>query len=411
MRSDAGDAVERMTLSVLPTRRIGGMDVVRGLVAWEPAVTPPRELYAAAPVGTFAEPAVAHWLLLSSFTTAMRRGAREIAVAGDVDPALLRGLRYAQAQLAAWYGDAVVEIVGASGSGLRPVTSAASGTAAFLSGGVDSFSLLVRNRRDFPPGHPWAATEAVTIDWMGPRTSDELDELAGRGERPGVVRLRALEQRLAVQLVPIVTNARRLERNDFHYDWMFRAHGAYLAGIAHLLRGRVGRALVASTYDLRTLAPWGSHPLLDQWYGSSELQVLHDSPDLSRLDKLRLLAGDEQVLAALDVCSFWFQRAGAEQPNCGRCEKCLRTLVALQALGVDGASRGFEPSNLLAGVATMTHFQDGYERACWAELPDPLRARGSDTLADVVADLLARAPVENPFGIRPSSEAAAVGGR
>lgn len=384
-----------MRIELQPPRGDGGLEFVSGLVVWEDSVAEPREVYAGAPAGTFERPATAHWLLLSIANVAVRRGERRIAIEGEVDPVVLRGLEYVQTQLQTWYGDRRILIDAPSSA--PAATPHHARTAVFLSGGVDSIACLLRNRNDFPREHPWSIDDAVVVDWVGPAAASDLRGTLSAQHTRVLSLLQPIADEFSLTLLPVVTNVRRVDRNDFHYDWMFRDHGAHLSGVAHLLDGRVARALIASTYDLRTLAPWGSHPLLDQWYGSSTVQIVHDSPDWSRLEKLRLLARRSTMPALLHVCSFWFQRGEGETLNCGRCEKCLRTLVGLEAVGVATETlTGFERTDLVAGVAMLDHFQDEYERACWKELAEPLRDQGRRVLAAAVDHLIERVEVRNP---------------
>lgn len=52
--------------------------------------------------------------------------------------------------------------------------------------------------------------------------------------------------------------------------------------------------------------------------------------EASRADKVRMLAREPLALRHLRVC--WEKDEGTY--NCGRCEKCLRTMTSLHALGV-----------------------------------------------------------------------------
>ena len=64
--------------------------------------------------------------------------------------------------------------------------------------------------------------------------------------------------------------------------------------------------------------------------------------EASRLDKLDVVAREPAARHSLRVC--WENRGGAY--NCGRCEKCLRTMVAMDALGVLDAVRPLPPPDL-----------------------------------------------------------------
>jgi hypothetical protein len=106
-------------------------------------------------------------------------------------------------------------------------------------------------------------------------------------------------------------------------------HGAALAAVAHALAPVHRKVFIASSYSYTALHPWGSHPLLDPLWSTETLEIVHDGGE-RRMDKLQALIGYPEVLANLRVC---WENLGAN--NCGRCEKCVRTMLGLRALGVE----------------------------------------------------------------------------
>jgi hypothetical protein len=103
----------------------------------------------------------------------------------------------------------------------------------------------------------------------------------------------------------------------------------------------------STTYD--DLFPWGSHPLLDPLWSSEALEVIHDGCAVSRVDKVRGLAGCDVALDSLQVCSA----QDRVTYNCCRCEKCLRTMVALEIAGVLSRCRTFPERLSLLRVALL----------------------------------------------------------
>ena len=70
-------------------------------------------------------------------------------------------------------------------------------------------------------------------------------------------------------------------------------------------------------------------------YGLSSERVSLLSPciEISRMERLRMIAQKREALAGLRVC--FNSTSGCY--NCGECEKCLRTALALMVIGVDPA--------------------------------------------------------------------------
>ncbi|MGH9628836.1 MAG: hypothetical protein ACRD7E_10975 [Bryobacteraceae bacterium] len=129
-------------------------------------------------------------------------------------------------------------------------------------------------------------------------------------------------------------------------------HGPVLAMVAHALAPAHGRVMIGSSYCYRQLHPWGSHPLLDPLWSSEAVTIEHDGTEADRVSKLRLLCQHPQFLPYLRVC---WQRGRAT--NCGSCEKCLRTMLALEGLGYLG--RGQFAAPLTAAAVRQVRLDAG----------------------------------------------------
>jgi hypothetical protein len=141
--------------------------------------------------------------------------------------------------------------------------------------------------------------------------------------RTAVARNTAFATSLGKTLVPVATN---------HYAFGYRynlsrnlTQGSALAGVALLLG--FARSFVPAAYSYSQLMPLGSHPLTDPLWSTEGVEIVHDGAEARRVDKVVRIAGDPGALSNLRVC---FDDMNV---NCGRCAKCLRTLVPLRLLG------------------------------------------------------------------------------
>jgi len=75
--------------------------------------------------------------------------------------------------------------------------------------------------------------------------------------------------------------------------------------------------------------PWGTHPELDLLLSDETLQFVHDQTEATRTDKTEFISRFPVALETLRVC--YKNPEGAY--NCCACEKCLRTMTTLYALG------------------------------------------------------------------------------
>jgi len=234
---------------------------------------------------------------------------------------------------------------------LRRVTIMARGTAAngsrsrdaasFFTGGIDSsYTVLTRN------------AEIESLIYVHGFASPSWGQ---RRERAGD-RLRQVARMLRKRLVEVETNlAARLDEwldleklghlSPDMYNFEL-AHGAALASVALLLQGTFGRIYLAGSHTYRDLFPWGSHPLLDPLWSTERLDLVHDGSAATRVDKARVVGQSGTALDALWVCTEE-KEGGADAPNCGRCEKCVRTLINLRIVGARGHRAAFaEPLDL-----------------------------------------------------------------
>ena len=181
-----------------------------------------------------------------------------------------------------------------------------------------------------------------------------------------------------INLIPVYTNIRHLcDERDLWLNYFF---GAVLAATAHAFSPRIALAWVASSYDIEHLHPCGSHPLLDPEYGSFDLRIRHRDLSLSRLEKIEIVAGWNVAFQNFRVCLANVP----DKLNCGRCEKCVRTMLELESLGLLGKTRAFaddrvDPVWLDAFSITIRGRESFY-----TQLIEPLKARGRSDLANEI---------------------------
>ncbi|HYQ79072.1 MAG TPA: hypothetical protein VEP91_08210 [Solirubrobacterales bacterium] len=238
--------------------------------------------------------------------------ASSLSVPGRVSPALLSASDTIQDVLAGWHPHLQrVELEA------EPATVPAPGpskTAAFFTCGVDSFYTVLSRREEID-----AVVYAHGLD-LPP--GDPKRDLVSSAFREAAAEL-------GLPAIELETDIRRF--SDPVCDWERIYTGAALAAIAHLLADSFDRVLIPATHSYRDLHPTGSHPLLDPLYSSDRVRIEHVDA-VTRVAKLEYLVGSELAMRSLRVC---FQ-PGVDGLNCGRCAKCVRTMVGLRAIGAAG---------------------------------------------------------------------------
>lgn len=266
--------------------------------------------------------------------------AEDLHIDAEVSPLLLRRSEDIQAVLAAW--DPSVRRCRVRASGLAEPRTPPAGVGCSLSRGVDSAYSATRPRET-------PITHLVFCDTLEPVQEDGV---------------RARERELAAQMaatigrpmVTVSTNLRSPEAQLLDYNDL---HGAGLALLSLSLGGGLGHVVVPTGNTYGNLSPAGSHPVLDHLFSTESTAFEHHGLEAGRPAKVRALAeGFPAVIPLLKTC---FE--GNRPDNCGRCRKCLWTMICLQAAGVLNEAAGFPDEVDAEAVAALP--LDGLPRMLW----------------------------------------------
>lgn len=115
---------------------------------------------------------------------------------------------------------------------------------------------------------------------------------------------------------------------EFDQPWLHSFSTACAAAMAWFQPSfRFG--LIASNERYDYFKPIGSTPLTDMFLSSDAFTIVHDGASFGRVDKVGLVAEWPEALQYLRVC--WEGKDGDR--NCGRCEKCVRTILNFRVSG------------------------------------------------------------------------------
>jgi len=334
--------------------------------------------------------------LAACFPLAALHGEARVRIEEKPCPMLVEGLRTAHAWWASWGGmHSRPPTIETPAPGRCRTLTAARRAVSCLSGGVDGLHTLMHNRRLYRKGDPAYIREALFIHGfdIGKRPRDPENERF----RTALGCLEPVAAEAGVRLIPCRTNLRHLPSKPGF--WANRHNGAAFAAVGHAATLGPAYLFVGGTYHVSNPVPVGSHPAVDGLFSSQRLTVIHDGSRFSRLEKVRDLASWPTALAALRVCPG----NGGDQPNCGRCEKCLRTRLELLAAGVEETA-AFGPSLTAVELWDKAVPQPIGDRAIrYEDLLPPLRARGLDALCQVLEEKIAAYREQIGEGVRWSS--------
>ncbi len=352
-------------------------------VVWEDCDLPQKEIF----IETRAEygaglRADAHAFLVGCLIPALHFGQRRIAVQGEICPGLLQGLSSVMALMQVWSAGTMQPLV------IEPQkVSATTGrakkyrTGMCYSGGIDSIATLRRNMLNYPQNHPGAIKDCFFIHGF------DIGGVLDRGLKYHVFQrgLRAMENVTKAankQAIPVYTNIRHL--CDDRDLWLNRFFGAVLAAVGHAFSSRIDFFCIAASYDLQNLGPCGSHPMLDPWYSSFDLAIAHQDAHLRRIDKLQIVADWEPGLQNFRVCLANVQ----ESLNCGRCEKCVRTMLGLLAVGALHKTRAFVQDDVTVDMLDNFKINIRHREPFYIELLPLLEKKGRQDLVRKIGQKL-----------------------
>lgn len=191
-----------------------------------------------------------------------------------------------------------------------------------FSGGVDSLFSLLRNSgenvAEYLKTNAIVLVHGFDIPCSNQRDFDNVRR-----------RVETMADAAEVDLHVVKTNIRSKLKTDWEH-----CHGAALAGVLHQFSRSYGQGIVASSdpYNYVSFVPhaWGSSPATDYLLSGNEMEIVHDGAGFSRVEKIAFLAN--QAPALMSQSQFCWQ-GDVRSENCGVCDKCIHTRLALRAAG------------------------------------------------------------------------------
>jgi len=310
-------------------------------------------------------------LFAAALIPAMRFGT-PLRIEGTVSSRLLKQAETIQDIIHVWYRDfqkiAVVSHGTTAGNGH---STTAKGVGCFFSGGVDSFYSVLKHRDEI--------THLIFVHGFDLKLEDEplRDRIAEK--------IRQVAKELGKPLLEVETNLRTF--SDQYTDWGQHYYGSALASVALLLSPLLQKVYIASDDTYAYLEPWGSGPLLTPLWSTESVEISLDGCEASRVEKVAKIVASETVLKSLRVC--WKNLEGAY--NCGRCEKCLRTMVSLRAVKALERCQTFDRPLDLSLVAWLDTSDEKTTRVYTQESFEFVKRNGNDPeLCEALHDALTR---------------------
>jgi hypothetical protein len=238
----------------------------------------------------------------------------DLTVEGEVDPLLIENwVKLVRAMKRLHGFEREIELHAAAGT---PMQKPNGQVATLFTGGVDSYFTVV-SRLEKPKGEKIdALVYLVGYDRDRPLKGEQIKTM-----------LSCASECTDTNLYFVNSNAKSIVCK--HVGWSSTAHGSLLIAAACILSRTISKLLVGSTESIDVLERLGTHPLIDPLYTTTAVTVANDGWEFSRNEKIKLISESPFVLRHLRVC--WQEEI--DDINCGRCEKCVRTMIAMKIFG------------------------------------------------------------------------------
>ena len=264
--------------------------------------------------------------------------------------------------------------------------------ASFFSGGIDSLFTLLRHSPSSRSDSTRVTEDDVSIALHVFHSADaaritrnlEAEAVLGRGAAS-----------LGARLVPVFSNVMSFD-NEWFQNYARVTHAAGLASIARFFSANLSACLIASSHTFGDLQAWGSSPIVDPLYSGRDLDIKHDGSTFKRFEKTEFLSGSSTALAAINVCDRLIDSKG--YVNCSRCQKCLRTMTALDLCGVTGADApAFDWTNYTQKSFGEIYLKNWSERSFAQELVQAAELRGRTDIARSIRSAIWRSSFLSPI--------------
>ena len=324
--------------------------------------------------------------LVACVAPAMYFGEKRIFLDAEVCPELKNGLVTVMHWFRHWWYEPDRELVKIEAKSMKQIDPKNLKRAAvFYSGGIDSFTTIYLNRLTYPSEHPGFIKDGLHVFGL---EHDDIETFEYLGNS-----LTKFADEIGITYIPVYTNIylnHMEEDSKNNFDFFHNQYqSASISAVAHIFTKRLSYASTSSGTHLRVMRPTGCHPLIDHNYSSYDLRIQQRGVYLSRLEKVRLLSNWSIALPYIRVCnrykSYWLNTL-----NCGRCEKCICTMLELLALKLLDRTDAFPRHDVNANdVRKAVVIENSFMEDCYIELLSPLAEQGRLDLVKAIRERIA----------------------
>jgi len=264
------------------------------------------------------------------------------------ETAVLERIEKAQCILVDWFNFSRIDIVQTGKKNLSNSNGSKEKAlqAVFFSGGVDSWHTFIENKDEID-------VLVLVHGFDIPLSSKNEWEMVSK-------KLKKVAKDINVPIITVKTNLRAF--SDQYVGWPIY-HGSALGAVSAVLSPIISVTYIGSSFNTADLFPYGSHPDLDHLWNGHGHELIHYGCKANRIDKIRLIAENEDVRKSLRVC---WKNSG--NYNCSSCRKCTLTMLGLELFGQLENTPTFKKMDLLQLIRDYADFEDTASRIYFNEI-------------------------------------------
>lgn len=226
-----------------------------------------------------------------------------------------------QSVFASWFPEDFKHIKITAGSYIEDGPPRLKPNATFFSLGVDSMYSMLKHT----PPHTLAAEKRVSALIYMKGLELPLSIYSKGQDHHVIADIHKVALHYDLDLIVGETNI----RDVFPLVWEQYYSGPGLAATALSLSSGFSTVYIPSSHSYANLSPNPSSPLVDYLWSNEEVSIVHDGAETERARKIaNVIAQDAFALNNLRVC---VNNEGGSY-NCGKCWKCIRTMVTLKII-------------------------------------------------------------------------------
>ncbi len=249
-------------------------------------------------------------------------GGQPLAVGGGLSARIMKNQAVIQDIFSVWYPERFSKIKVLAAEATPQAFMAEPGNATFFSLGVDSMYTMLKY---LPQNRPDPDKQLTSLVYMKGLELPLSHYAAGQDQEV----IRSVQRVAAHYNLEVIAGETNI-RDVFSLSWEDYYAGPGLAASALSLSGGFKHFFIPSTHSYAVFFLLPSSPLTDHLWSNELMEISHDGSEKERVGKIAdMIVQDDFALQNLRVC---VSNNGGDY-NCGKCWKCIRTMISLEILG------------------------------------------------------------------------------